>query len=260
MRLLLFVLLLVAAAGAEFNQTTFRGRAVNQPPTPASAKRTAAVTPIRIEYTFTIRIKLERLAIEFLDKAIDREAAKVTTANFTDCGLVSATTVRQRTLLIIGCTANAPLGTTGSRDQAFRSMILRVLKTLTGVASTHVSNSDFHLEPNKLVALNLPKSVEKLRGPPKMPRPAVRVHKRQTAQTFVESNAPSHLDRLDQPTPQLDALYRFQSWAEGVTIYILDTGVDITHPEFTGRASRLANTIDGNPLDCNGALIYVYHY
>jgi subtilisin family serine protease len=205
-----------------------------------------------MEYTFTTRLNVDSGVLALLDRTIDREAAKTTTHNFSDCGLVTSTTIRHRTLLIVGCTVSPPLGTTGSRDAAFRELIRRVLRALTGVASGPIASSDYILEPNRVISLNLPKAVERIRNP-RLPPPPVRIHKkRQAAQTFVEANAPWHLDRLDGPTSQLDGLYRFQSWADGVTIYILDTGCQISHPEFGGRASRLANTIDGTIDDCNG--------
>ena len=40
--------------------------------------------------------------------------------------------------------------------------------------------------------------------------------------------------------------------APGVTIYVLDTGVDATHPEFEGRAATGANAVDDTDGDCDG--------
>ncbi|MFC8237403.1 S8 family serine peptidase [Streptomyces sp. NPDC057284] len=55
------------------------------------------------------------------------------------------------------------------------------------------------------------------------------------------------LDRIDQKAPPLNGSYTYPDKAgEGVTAYIIDTGVRITHSDFGGRASYGYDAIDND--------------
>ncbi|SHG81027.1 S8 family peptidase [Streptoalloteichus hindustanus] len=56
--------------------------------------------------------------------------------------------------------------------------------------------------------------------------------------TATRPNAPWNLDRVDQRSMVLNNAYNYpDSAGEGVTVYVLDTGVRTSHAEFGGRAS-----------------------
>ncbi|MFD3759924.1 S8 family serine peptidase [Streptomyces sp. NPDC058622] len=70
-----------------------------------------------------------------------------------------------------------------------------------------------------------------------------------------QQDAPWGLARISQHKPVGPGpwTYLYSGVGEGVTVYVLDTGIDTTHREFEGRATWLGNvTGDGNKRDCNG--------
>jgi subtilisin family serine protease len=61
------------------------------------------------------------------------------------------------------------------------------------------------------------------------------------------------LDRIDQRSLPLNNSYTYPNTGSGVTAYMLDTGIRITHTDFGGRAVWGTNTTgDGINTDCNG--------
>jgi subtilisin family serine protease len=73
--------------------------------------------------------------------------------------------------------------------------------------------------------------------------------------TGTQSPTPSWgLDRIDQRALPLNNSYTFPNNGAGVTAYIIDTGIRITHVDFGGRASVGFDAIgDGqNGIDCHG--------
>lgn len=70
---------------------------------------------------------------------------------------------------------------------------------------------------------------------------------------LVQASAPWSLDRLDQDALPLDGSYTYPTKAEGVTAYIVDTGINTLHQDFGGRARTGATAVylEG-ATDCNG--------
>ncbi|UVS80403.1 S8 family peptidase [Actinokineospora sp. UTMC 2448] len=62
------------------------------------------------------------------------------------------------------------------------------------------------------------------------------------------------LDRVDQRALPLDNSYTYPNTGAGVRVYILDTGVRVTHNDFGGRAVHGRDTVDddNDSSDCHG--------
>lgn len=71
--------------------------------------------------------------------------------------------------------------------------------------------------------------------------------------TATQSNATWGLDRIDQRNLPLSKTYGYNTTASNVTAYIIDTGIDPSHPDFGNRAAIAYDaTLEGTGLDCNG--------
>ncbi|MEV1083320.1 S8 family peptidase [Streptomyces sp. NPDC050211] len=76
-----------------------------------------------------------------------------------------------------------------------------------------------------------------------------RVHLTDTTQT----NAPWGLDRSDQTSLPLSGTYTYpDSAGSGVTVYVIDTGVRITHSQISGRATYGYDAVDGDTTASDG--------
>jgi subtilisin family serine protease len=68
----------------------------------------------------------------------------------------------------------------------------------------------------------------------------------------TQNNPPSYgIDRIDQRNLPLSSSYTYTANGSGVHAYVIDTGIDVTHPDFGGRATFDFNAIDSNNTDCN---------
>jgi subtilisin family serine protease len=75
-----------------------------------------------------------------------------------------------------------------------------------------------------------------------------------TLSSTTQTNATWGLDRIDQRALPLNGTYTYGATGANVTAYIIDTGIRLTHGEFTGRlvTGFDAVTAGGNANDCNG--------
>ncbi|MGD9563770.1 MAG: S8 family serine peptidase [Pyrinomonadaceae bacterium] len=72
--------------------------------------------------------------------------------------------------------------------------------------------------------------------------------------TTTQPDAPWGLDRVDQRNIPLNTSYNYDKTGNGVNVYVIDTGVRVSHSEFAGRATADYDSMyDGqNGNDCHG--------
>ncbi|MFG1671550.1 S8 family peptidase [Streptomyces sp. Y7] len=69
----------------------------------------------------------------------------------------------------------------------------------------------------------------------------------------TQTSAPWGLDRTDQAALPLSGTYTYpDSAGSGVTVYVIDTGVRITHTQISGRASYGYDAVDGDTTASDG--------
>ncbi|XP_071478425.1 aqualysin-1-like [Diadema antillarum] len=60
------------------------------------------------------------------------------------------------------------------------------------------------------------------------------------------------IDRIDQFNKELDDEMNLEGYGEGVHVYVIDTGINVEHEDFHGRAFIGGDFIGGDGDDCNG--------
>jgi subtilisin family serine protease len=82
---------------------------------------------------------------------------------------------------------------------------------------------------------------------------AVEQNQRVSVADTTQSNAPWGLDRIDQASLPLSGTYTYpDSAGSGVTAYVIDTGVRITHQQISGRATYGYDAVDGDTSAADG--------
>ncbi len=84
---------------------------------------------------------------------------------------------------------------------------------------------------------------------------AVQADQELLATETTQSRATWGLDRIDQTGARLDRTYGYTNTGQGVTAYVIDTGIRSTHSDLRGRVVSGYNAVPGGSStteDCNG--------
>ncbi|WP_420130002.1 S8 family peptidase [Longimicrobium sp.] len=68
----------------------------------------------------------------------------------------------------------------------------------------------------------------------------------------TQTGATWGLDRIDQAGLPLSGTYTYTATASNVNVYIIDTGIHVTHPQFGARATNVYDALGGTGADCHG--------
>lgn len=73
-----------------------------------------------------------------------------------------------------------------------------------------------------------------------------------TRAAATQASPPWGLDRIDQRGLPLSATYSYNVSGSGITAYVIDSGLQATHPQFFGKAANVYDAFGGTGDDCFG--------
>ncbi|WMN61821.1 S8 family peptidase (plasmid) [Pseudoalteromonas xiamenensis] len=137
-------------------------------------------------------------------------------------------------------------------SQMLTTMMSNKLERRLGIAVSRTFSGEF----NALVVTATQQQVKQLRADPSIAY-IEKDRKIQVAPMKSEAllDSPSWgLDRIDQRNLPLNGTFNYVETGRGISAYIIDTGINVGHDEFQGRAAHGYDFVDNDndASDCNG--------
>lgn len=114
------------------------------------------------------------------------------------------------------------------------------------------SKIDYTYNSNKFTGFAASMTAEEVEALQNMPDVEYIEHDAIVKAYATQENADWGLARLSNTSPDSSTYTYDDSAGEGVCAYVVDTGIDVTHPEFEGRATFASNQVDDDDTDGNG--------
>ncbi|KAI0539855.1 subtilisin-like protease PR1K [Xylaria digitata] len=126
---------------------------------------------------------------------------------------------------------------------------LQVLEAHKSLVSSKV---DYTYNSHKFTGFSASMTAEEVEALQNMPDVEYIEHDAIVRASATQTNADWGLARLSNTSPDSTTYTYDDSAGEGVCAYVVDTGIDVTHEEFEGRATFASNQVDSDDTDGNG--------
>ncbi|KAI0191136.1 peptidase S8/S53 domain-containing protein [Xylaria flabelliformis] len=114
------------------------------------------------------------------------------------------------------------------------------------------SKVDYTYNSNQFTGFAASMTAEEVEALQNMPDVEYIEHDAIIRASATQTGADWGLARLSNTSPSSSTYTYDDSAGEGVCAYIVDTGIDVDHPDFEGRATFASNQVDNDDTDGNG--------
>ncbi|KAI0546232.1 subtilisin-like protease PR1K [Xylaria curta] len=114
------------------------------------------------------------------------------------------------------------------------------------------SNVDYTYNSNQFTGFATSMTTEEVEALQNMPDVEYIEHDAIVRASATQTGADWGLARLSNTSPSSSTYTYDDSAGEGVCAYVVDTGIDVDHPDFEGRATFASNQVDNDDTDGNG--------